>query len=80
MFIQTQTDIYNIHTLTHTLISHSSSGLRHSALAARQNLSDFLNGSSTRGQQSEGGACLRCPPGQEAEDRKKTEQGARLLL
>lgn len=42
---------------------------RKSALAAHQNLSDFLNGSRTGGQKSEGRACLRCPLGEEAEDR-----------
>lgn len=48
--IDTHTYTQYIHTLTDTFLSHSSFGFRHSGLAAHQNLSDFLNGSSTRGQ------------------------------
>lgn len=57
----------------------SSSGLRKSILAAHQRLCDFLNGSSTDGQKSEGRVCLRCPWERKWRT-ENTERRARLLL
>ncbi len=60
-------------------MEQSSFSLRKSVLAARQRICDFLNGSRTEGQKSEGRACLWCP-----RERKwrteNTEQTARLPL
>lgn len=59
--------------------SKAALSLRKSILAARQRNCDFLNGSRTEGQKSDGRACLWCPWERKCRT-ENTEQTARLLL